>query len=896
MKARYQFTVIIAVYNAEEYLEEAINSLIQQSIGFENIQVILVDDGSTDRSPLICDQFANKYLNVLSFHQSNRGVSAARNAGLDHVEGEYVNFLDSDDKLSSNAMEEVANFFAEHINETDVVSIPMVFFDGKQGEHILNYKFEQGRRVIDLSKEYSAIQLSMSSTFIAAASLKGKKFDTRLAYAEDAKLLQTILMDKKALGVIPTATYFYRRHSNGVGSAIQSSTHSKAWYLPCMTYFQHDLVNTILAKETHVPKFIQFTLLYDLQWRIKMTKIPVGVLSEQEEQEYKALVEEMFPYFDDDVILAQKNIGNAYKLYILREKYGSPAKRLIQKDNIALAYGDRSVMWLSSAACNLEFLTVKKDRCVIEGSYELYEPCTPESKFQVRLGDDYYDAELIVNRKPVCALGTEILYRLGFRVELPLDKGMSPKQIHFYYVWNGHPVHCNSLRYGKFFPLTGVYANSYLVSNSWKLTKGRYCLHIAQVGRKEHLCCELRLLRELWVKNREGARKAAISRIARHAIKAFYKKQIWLISDRIMKADDNGEALFSDIQQTQKKNVRAHYVLSSESPDYDRLKTIGPVLNWFSHKHKFFVLLSDCIISAHAEDEIRNPFGNYADAYKDILSEVPFVFLQHGITKDDVSSWLGRWNKNISGFVTAAKPEYNSIVNGTYQYTSKEVWLTGFPRYDRLYHKEAHIITIMPTWRRYLLENWSPETDIWDLVPSFKESKYYQLYNKLLNSDKLLAAAQKCGYTLQFLPHPTIQPHINIFDHNDQVRFLSRDKHYRDVYAESNLIVTDYSSTFFDFAYLGKPVIYCQFDADTFFSGDHAYTKGYFDYERDGFGEVEYDLEHTIDRIIEYMETGCQMKDKYKQRVDNFFAFHDQNNCQRVYDKIVQMLAEKREP
>lgn len=55
-------------------------------------------------------------------------------------------------------------------------------------------------------------------------------------------------------------------------------------------------------------------------------------------------------------------------------------------------------------------------------------------------------------------------------------------------------------------------------------------------------------------------------------------------------------------------------------------------------------------------------------------------------------------------------------------------------------------------------------------------------------------------------------------------------------------------------------------------------------------------MEHTIDRIIEYMETGCQMKDKYKQRVDNFFAFHDQNNCQRVYDKIVQMLAEKREP
>ena len=67
------------------------------------------------------------------------------------------------------------------------------------------------------------------------------------------------------------------------------------------------------------------------------------------------------------------------------------------------------------------------------------------------------------------------------------------------------------------------------------------------------------------------------------------------------------------------------------------------------------------------------------------------------------------------------------------------------------------------------------------------------------------------------------------------------------------------------------------------------YTKGYFDYERDGFGEVEYDLESTVDRIIEYMENGCQLKDKYRERIDKFFAFNDQNNCQRVYEKIIEM-------
>lgn len=66
---------------------------------------------------------------------------------------------------------------------------------------------------------------------------------------------------------------------------------------------------------------------------------------------------------------------------------------------------------------------------------------------------------------------------------------------------------------------------------------------------------------------------------------------------------------------------------------------------------------------------------------------------------------------------------------------------------------------------------------------------------------------------------------------------------------------------------------------------------GYFDYERDGFGEVEYDLDSTVDRIIEYMASDCQLKEKYRKRIDNFFVFHDKNNCQRVYEKIMENAA-----
>ncbi len=112
---------------------------------------------------------------------------------------------------------------------------------------------------------------------------------------------------------------------------------------------------------------------------------------------------------------------------------------------------------------------------------------------------------------------------------------------------------------------------------------------------------------------------------------------------------------------------------------------------------------------------------------------------------------------------------------------------------------------------------------------------------------------------------------------------------YRDVFAESRLVVTDYSSAVFDFAYLRKPVIYSQFDGQKIFSGGHSYTKGYFDYQLDGLGEVTFDLDTTIDLILEYVRNGCQLKELYRQRIDNFFAFNDTNNCKRVMEKILEI-------
>ena len=341
--------------------------------------------------------------------------------------------------------------------------------------------------------------------------------------------------------------------------------------------------------------------------------------------------------------------------------------------------------------------------------------------------------------------------------------------------------------------------------------------------------------------------------------------------------------------ENKKPDIDVCFLLNKNSVDWVALKNVGKLISFPSTKQKLLYLLSDCNISSHADHASMGPFHGYNQGYRDIQCEKRLVFLQHGIIQSDFASWLARSKNNLFGFVTSAQAEYDSIIQGQYGYSENEIWLTGMPRFDRLpaEGQKEKIITIAPTWRQYLMGSASGKSGERGLKSTFYQSEYYLFYNRLLNHTRLLEAAEKHGYQLALFPHPNMQGKTAAFHQDSRVRICGKETSYREMYEKSCLMVTDYSSMVFDFAYMGRPVIYTQFDRDRFFGGGHTSKAGYFDYDRDGFGEVEYDLESTVDRIIEYMERNCMMKEKYKERANSFFAYRDRNNCQRVYDKIV---------
>ena len=95
MKKQYDISVILPVYNNVQYLEECLDSVLTEKR--LSIEIVAIDDGSTDGSEQILDEYAGKYENIRVFHQENSGVSIARNLGLEKAKGEYICYLDSDD-------------------------------------------------------------------------------------------------------------------------------------------------------------------------------------------------------------------------------------------------------------------------------------------------------------------------------------------------------------------------------------------------------------------------------------------------------------------------------------------------------------------------------------------------------------------------------------------------------------------------------------------------------------------------------------------------------------------------------------------------------------------------------------------------------------------------------
>lgn len=211
MEKKEDVTIICPVYNQQACLNNYIKTLKLQTYGFSNMQVILINDGSTDLSGDICARFAKKYKNVIYIEQENKGVSAARNAGLKVADGKYIFYLDADDLISKNTIADCVNEFDEIYDQVDLLTYPIVtYYKGRLLKPHFRYKYLKENGSYDLCTNAFIGQTTMNIV-VKNRYEQNVFFDETLAFSEDQKYCCDVLRDKLEMGFCNTAKYIYNR-------------------------------------------------------------------------------------------------------------------------------------------------------------------------------------------------------------------------------------------------------------------------------------------------------------------------------------------------------------------------------------------------------------------------------------------------------------------------------------------------------------------------------------------------------------------------------------------------------------------------------------------------------------------------------------------------------------
>lgn len=354
-------------------------------------------------------------------------------------------------------------------------------------------------------------------------------------------------------------------------------------------------------------------------------------------------------------------------------------------------------------------------------------------------------------------------------------------------------------------------------------------------------------------------------------------KDLWLIAERGIDARDNAYYFFKYVTQNHPE-INIAYVISADSADRNRVENLGRVVAYASFKHFLSLVVSKVKISTHIMG--YTPYIDFfVRADKLGLVRGKKVFLQHGIIKDNLT-YLYDNNVNIDLFVCSAKPEYE-YVRDNFGYKDGVVRLLGLCRYDDLRKtpERTKKVLIMPTWR-YNLQGADKNT--------FMESDYFKYFDELLKSERLKSILDKYGYEALFYPHIEMQGFIGCFTPCENVRIMSfNDCTVQSLLINSDVLITDFSSVFFDYGYMEKPMIFYQFDEESFRQGH--YREGYFNYKRDAFGKVVYDLDAVLDELNRILLHNAETEKEYLERINGFFTLRDRDNSKRNFDAVKEI-------
>lgn len=868
------------VHDDSTFLKEAIESIINQSCGINNIQLILVDSCINEDNKHICLDYVKKYPDsIISLSSDNKGFSYLCNKGLKAAKGDIISFCDSNDMLSTDCVSLVSKYLQEHSAEIDALCIPD---DSYMANGVINKNtnsiFAYGTRIIDLKIDYEFIRNDINGFFFIKDSIKNNQFDESLELFAAHKFIQNLLLKKMKVGILNNCSYLRREELNKEKIEYNKI---REFYYESVINFYAEMIHKFVDKNKQVPKFVQNYIISEIKSRFRFRYIEKGLLTFDEEKIFWENIQFIFSNIDDIYFDQVRGLSYVRKKYLYFLKYGDWGKILQNNKNVLFTHD--KVVEMSANHIDLIFnkIDLLKKEADIKG-----ELCIPTGLFnnyslQIKNGLFKKFFELVPEGTYEKMLGKEMAQYYSFHVRVPLDK--TRNNIQFYLFCDEKPVRLgieNHFTIG--YPLERKFRNDFYYHNGWKLLPFRNnTLTILP-------CSKLKLVLSFLNTLRYAIFDHNLVKFAKVMGKRLICKmpQKYILFESLPSFSDNALMVYNYFKEhnmlkdyefvwyTDERDV----ILGNDYKNVHGFKTVFKSDAFKDRvRYKYYNLRSKAIIFGNRfvrkgrPDQIQFNLGHGSclksvHGHYDMPRDLDYLLIQSGFFEEPT-----RYEHSLSR-LTETKvlgyPRNDMLVN--YKTNAKPSWL-----------KADKFIVWYPTWRQHSTGKFNISSVTIPLIHNQDDIEKINACAKENNVQIFLKPhfSQDLSYFNTTGMSNLVIINDNFFKENNIISYQ--------MLAMSDALLTDYSSVYYDYLLANKPIGLVWEDFEEYKN-------------REGFS-VDIDLIcsggekiYTTDDLCEFIVNVAKGNDKLKEQRNKINslanAYIDGTSSQKVAEWIAETI------
>ncbi len=874
-------SLIIPVYNKEKYLTKCLTSIEQQDIDKKELEVILVNDGSTDGSRKLCEKFAANKPHISLINKENGGVSSARNVGIAAARGKYIAFLDADDSLTQGSLKALANTFAKFEDEIDVLTYHMAYHhvDTKEIIYHKRDKYLKETGVYKL-QDYPYICQTTMNIVVKSKIAKQVLFDESMKQGEDQQFITHCLLDKRAIGYCAEAEYCYTRSGDGA-----SSLHNWPIYAYEDMMRLYEFFIQVADKNLQMAEYTRQMLLHNISWRLKSNMLFPYHLTGKEFDEQNARLSNILQQVPAKSYGESPYLTKWYKAYFMKH-YGcieSDSEISIEGKKASVTFPSQNYVWKTTAPTVEVLRLIQCESCfkvLVRFGCPLFY-LGASAQLEVRIGGTWHQLDL-----GPCSYDyrnshekTAKFYIASFEISfnsLGLDSTVAFRAFCSNGELKGLKVLLNE-------NLMAIRSNCSIVNEEWVFASYR----VKTKGKKSLAFAPLTFMAKIKHGSNMGRCSKGLLELrkrSKKALKKFKGKEVWVYAD-LPTSPNAGNALFQFIHDIAcDDGIKRYYVTNCAQNllhKYPQLE--GHILACNSSEHKSAMLAASTLLTSYKEEWIFYPFEQQEwFSVGDLACEKKIVYLQHGVLHAHLP-WYLSFDRTLFDYIVVSTSYEEKILQEKYVYPPQSIIKTGAPRLDLLDGTVANKkkkVALIFSWRTTFIKGSSPNQ-----VPNYElflASTFYKGFLKFIEAINKLDILGKYGYEMDIKLHPNFScfeqyfkvdaPHINIiFDDIKE--------------SEYALAITDFSSYIYDFIYAGARVMYFLPDEIEFRAGLNHYSE--LEIPLGIFGPYTTqasDAAAIFKDILASIESG--EISPYQEKIDSFFVYHDTQNRHRLYGKL----------